>query len=198
MTGARFCRGVSRAGVSGAYTAPPPAGSPLREGAIVFKGESGHQCPAYPQRIHANHRPKHPAQSQGASHPNAPRRQSRRSSTRLGKRTNARRRPCTHPNPGAQPPKRAPAAKPPQQHPAGYTHPTRDEGQAPGPNPGAQPPKRAPAAEPPQQHPAGYTHPRETKAKHPVQTPAAQPPKRAPAAEPPQQHPAGQTHPTQN
>ena len=103
---------------------------------MFFKRESGHQCPAYPQRIHANHRPKHPAQTQGHSHPNAPRRQSRRSSTRQGKRTHARRRPSTqsklqrhsHPNAPRRP-------KPPQQHPAGYTHPTRDEGQAPGPIP---------------------------------------------------------------
>ena len=111
---------------------PAHAGSPLREGAIVCKGEKGRQCPAQLRCINMPCAPagqahpretkaRRPAQSQAAQ-PTQKRTggQSRRSCTRQDIRTNARHRPSTQPNPKRRSqPKSAPAAQPPQQYPAG-------------------------------------------------------------------------------
>ena len=131
---------------------PAHAGSPLREGAIVCKGEKGRQCPAQLRCINMRCAPagqahpretkaRRPAQSQAAQ-PTQKRTggQSRRSCTRQDIRTNARHRPSTQPNPS-----------------------------------GTANPKAHRRPKPPQLHPAGYTHQRETQAKHPAEPQAAQP-----------------------
>ena len=94
---------------------------PLRGGGLFIKGNGAAMSNAVKTRqreISAQH----PPNSKRHSQPKRAPRHRRRSSTQPDIRTHARRRPCTHPNPGAQPPKRAPAAKPPQQHQAGQTH----------------------------------------------------------------------------
>ena len=118
--------------ISRRHPQPAEAGSPLREGAIVYKREKqsdvprSHNAPTWgkhptqaqaaqppksapaakpPQQHPAGYthpretKAKHPAQTQGHSHPNTPRRQSRRSSTQPDNRTNARRRPSTQSKP---------------------------------------------------------------------------------------------------
>ena len=145
---------------------PAHAGSPLREGAIVCKGEKGRQCPAQLRCINMRCAPagqahpretkaRRPAQSQAAQ-PTQKRTGGEAAAAAPGRiyaptRDN---NPCTQPKPKRRSqPKSAPAAKPPQQHPAGQranarlralmsasgrTNPTQRESQGPNnPHPAA-------------------------------------------------------------
>ena len=106
----------------------------------------------------------HHVSIQWHSQPKSARRHSRRSCTRLYKRTNVRRRPSTNPsqsgtaNPNAH--RRRSRRSCIRQDKRAHAR-LRAKRQAE--NQRAQPPKSAPAAQPPQLHPAGQTHLRKTK-----------------------------------
>ena len=97
---------------------PAHAGSPLREGAIVCKGEKGRQCPAQLRCINM------PCAPAGQAHP----------------RETKARRPAQ--SQAAQPAQKRPGGIAAAAVPGRITAPTRDTGQAPSPNPsGAASPK---------------------------------------------------------
>ena len=114
---------------------PAHAGSPLREGAIVCKGEKGRQCPAQLRCINMRCAPA------GQAHP---------------RETKARR--PAEPKRHSQP-KSAPAAKAAVATPSRIYAPTRDTGQAPSRTQAAQPTQKRTGGEAAAAAPSGTNAP---------------------------------------
>ena len=138
----------------------------------------------------------HPAQIKWRSHPNAHRRRSRRSCTRLGKRTHASQRPRNQPKPQRHSqPKRAPAAKAAAAAPGWANAPTQVKGRAPSSNPGGTATQTRTGGEAAAAAPGWANAPTQVKGHAPSSNLGGTTnPNAHRRPKPPQQYPAGYTH----